>query len=309
MRPTRPNSMLTITPKTVLPIVLAMVLSNIASAAELGGSFSVGIEHDSNVGVDELDRSSNLSDLGRLISFGTDLKHDFSDTTSARIIYDFSTTSYAEFEKLSRKTHSIGGSINRKFDGLTAGLSYFLADTKLDNQSFLAYQRISPSLSGFATKRWFFRGAYVFGDKTLERRPGRDSSFHSVETEGYYFWRGLRRYLNLGYAFRDEDSRADRFDYKSHLVKVRFVERFQLGESLSTLEIGARYEKRDYSAITPSIGQERFDNRTRVLINFDHPLTPRLHWRFYGDYSDYKSNVPSADYEQLILGSAMEWRF
>ena len=87
------------------------------------------------------------------------------------------------------------------------------------------------------------------------------------------------------------------------------MQRFEVFSKLSTLELGLRYEDRDYDEATPSIGERRHDERLRATIEFDVPLTDRINWRVYGGYSDYLSNLPSADYDQSILGTLVEITF
>ena len=275
----------------------------------VSGEVSLGYEYDSNVSVDELDRSSSVGDGGVLFAADISVDHDFTDKTSASASYGYSRIDYQDFEFLNRETHMLGGNISSKWDSFTAGMNYFYINARLDGNDFLTYHRVSPSLSGFVSKRWFLRGAYVFGDKTIANRPGRDAQNHGTELDAYYFWRGLRRYINLGYVYRQEDSQAARFKYKAHQVKLRVVQRFEVFSKLSTLELGLRYEDRNYDEETPSIGERRRDERLRATIEFDVPLTDRINWRVYGGYSDYLSNLPSADYDQSIVGTLVELTF
>ena len=288
--------------------VLFLTNSAIAETT-VSGAVSVGFEYDSNVSVDELDRSSSLGDGGVLFAADISLDHDLSDKTSASASYGYSRIDYQDFDFLSRETHMLGGNISSKLGKVTAGINYFYINAQLDGNDFLTYHRASPSLSGFVSKRWFLRGAYVFGDKKIASRPGRDAQNHGTEMDAYYFWRGLRRYINVGYVYRQEDSQAARFKYKAHQVKIRAVQRFEIFSKLSTLELGLRYEDRDYDEPTPSIGEERRDERVRATIEFDVPLTERVNWGIYGGYSDYLSNLPSADYDQSVVGTKVEVRF
>jgi len=294
------------------PLFLALLMccGDLCKAStEVSADLAFGIEHDSNVAVDEVDRSSNLGDNGRRFGGGIRVDHDFNQNVSGKISYGFNAIDYAEFDRLSRRTNTLGTALSFKLGSLKGGVDYFFTNSRLDNTNFLSYHRLSPSLSGFISKRWFFRGGYVYGDKTLEQRSGRDATSHGLETDAYYFWRGLRRYFNLGYAYKTENSRANRFDFKGHTIKLRAVQRFQLGANLSTLEGGLRYEQRDYQSITPSIGENRFDDRIKIFVRLDYAMTQRLTWRFYTEYSDYQSNLPSADYDQTVLGTEMRFSF
>ena len=313
-----PSNSTTLAPPPIAALTLwlgaalgLMTLSSAGVIAEtlVSGAVSVGYEYDSNVSVDELDKSSSVGDGGALFSADISLDHDFTDNTSASASYGYSRIDYQDFEFLNRETHMLGGNVSSKWEKVTAGINYFYINARLDGNDFLTYHRASPSLSGFVSKRWFLRGAYVFGDKTIARRPGRDAQNHGTELDAYYFWRGLRRYINLGYVYRQEDSQAARFKYKAHQIKLRAVQRFEVFSKLSTLELGLRYEDRNYDEATPSIGERRNDERVRATVEFDLPLTDRINWRVYGGYSDYLSNLPSADYDQSLIGTTVELSF
>lgn len=294
----------------MLICISVWLLAGTASAqTELSGTLSLGLEYDSNVSVDELDRASNVGDTGRLLNVDLGVEHDFSEATSASLSYSFAQVNYETFDNLSRQTHMLGADISTDWGAATTGINYFYINALLDGEDFLTYERVSPSVSGFVSKRWFLRGAYVHGEKRVTRRPGRNARNDGVEIDAYYFWRGLRRYINAGYVYRLEDSQAPRFDYAAHQLKLRWVQRFELWSELATFELGARYEVRDYSSITPIIAEERDDDRLRLKAELDMPLGKQVNWLIYAGYSDYVSNLPAADYEQTLIGTRVEWSF
>ena len=294
----------------LLTAIIMMVVPRLAFAeTELSGALGLGYEYDSNVAVDELDRASNLGDNALVSSLDLALDSDLTDSTAASLSYDYSRVDYQSFDTLSRETHMLGANLSSDWGAVTTGINYFYIAALLDGDDFLTYQRISPSLSGFVSKRWFLRGAYVHGEKDVSRRRGRNAINDGLELDSYYFWRGLIRYFNIGYNYRTENSQADRFDYDAHQVKIRFVQRFELGDRLATVELGLRHEVRDYTGITPSIGEERDDDRTRFKIEMEVPFGEHIQWLVYAGYSDYVSNLPAADYEQSLVGTRIEILF
>jgi hypothetical protein len=75
------------------------------------------------------------------------------------------------------------------------------------------------------------------------------------------------------------------------------------------MELGVRYEERAYEGLSPSIDEQRWDKRLRLTGEIEIPLLENLYVTVYGGYSDYDSNLPSADYYQSVLGSRIEFIF
>ena len=272
-------------------------------SAELG----VGGEYDSNVSVDEVDLSSGQSDYAFTADFELGLRHSFSERTKAAVNYDISQATYSEFSRVDRVTQILGADISRDLGSSSAGLSAYFIDSRLDGDAFLRYLRLSPSLSGFLSQRWFARGAYVWAEREIDQRTARDATTHAGEIDLYYFHRGLRSYANFGYRYRDEDAVAPEFDFTAHSLKLRYIRRFDLFERRAKAEIALRYELRDYLFDEPTIGEPRDDDRLRLKLDFEIPVTTRTTWQLYYSYGDYESNLPRADFIQTIMGTRLQF--
>ena len=193
--------------------------------------------------------------------------------------------------------------IDERLEGVVAGMTHDGDAVRPGGDGFLELWRVSPAVSGFLSKRWFTRGAYVFSDKTLDERADRDAQTHAGEADLYFFRRGLRSYFNVGYQFKNEDAEAARFDYRSHNVKLRYIHRLEVFSRLAKIELSWRFEDRDYLSETPSIGEDRDDTRNRWKVDLEYPVTDRATVQLYGGYAEYDSNFPAADYYQTVFGT------
>ncbi len=264
---------------------------------------AVGAEYDSNVSVEEVDATSGESDHALILDLELGMDQQINECTDLSLSYDFGNSKYNEFSQVDRQTHILGADLAYDAGDVNTGISAYYIDARLDGDGFLELWRVSPSVSGFLSKRWFARGAYVFSDKTLDERPDRDAQTHAGEADLYFFRRGLRSYFNIGYQFKDEDAEAARFDFESHNVKLRYIHRLEVFSRLAKIELSWRFEDRDYSSETPSIGEERDDTRNRWKVDLEYPFTDRATLQLYGGYADYESNFPAADYYQTVFGT------
>jgi hypothetical protein len=269
----------------------------------------VGAEYDTNVSVDEVDAASEQSDYAALLGAQFEYQHEFTGGAEISLGYDFTQTLYDEFSNLDRQTHMLSADLKHKVKTVDIGISYHYIDSLLDNDDFMSIERASPYASMFLSRKIFARAAYVYTDKKIDNRNARDADTDAGELDLYWFRRGLRSYFNFGYRYKDEDANADRFDYKSNSLKLRYIQRFQLFERLAKLELAWRYEDRDYASHTPSIQEDRADDRQRWEIDLEIPVLEDAAILFYYKFSDYDSNLPRADYLQHVAGTEFVYRW
>jgi hypothetical protein len=278
---------------------------NTTFRAEVG----TGIEYDSNVSVTEVDAASGESDVAIFVDAGVAVKHRINDRTEVGLNYDFTQNRYDEFSEVNRQTHLLGVNGGYDLGRVSAGFSGYFIHSRLDGEAFLDYTRISPALSGFLSRRFFARGAYVYSERKIDQNSDRNADTSAWEGDLYFFWRGLRSYFNIGYRYRNEDADSEEFDFSSHSLKLRYIQRLQLLERDAKLEFAWRFEDRDYRSPTPEIGEERMDNRSRWKVDLEVQLNPSWYWQLYSGYGDYSSNLPRADFTQTVLGTRIDYRW
>lgn len=268
-----------------------------------------GREYDSNVTVSEVDSSSGESDYAWTMDLGVGVNQSLGEKTDLSLNYDFSQSLYDEFSLVDRQTHIVGANLSTDLTRTKAGLSAYYISSRLDGDPFLEYLRLSPSLSGFISKRWFARSAYVYAERSIDGRSDRDANTHSLEGDLYYFHRGLRSYFNIGYRYRDEDTVLDALDFRSHGIKIRYIRRFAIGSTQAKGEVSWRYEERRYLSPDPVISTERSDDRGRFKLDLEVPLGNRTTLKWYYSYGNFASNLPRADFTQTIVGTRLEFKW
>jgi len=280
-----------------------------AGTTHFSAEVGLGGEYDSNVSINELDASSGRGDYALTADAQLKVDYDFTPYTDVSATYNFSHTAYQEFDRLDRQTHLLGLDFAHSFKPVTSGVTLYYINAQLDGNDFLEYYRASPYVSGFMAKKWFVRGAYVYSDKSIDQNPGRDADSHAGEFDLYYFRRGLRSYFNAGYKYKNEDAVDAPYDYVSNTFKLRYIHRAQWWDKVVKFELSWRFENRDYSSITPSIGEKRGDKRHRWALDMEYPVFKQGAIELFGGYSDYSSNYPSADYDQYLVGTRMSYRW
>jgi len=285
-------------------------VSPLASAgSEFGLELAAGYAWDDNVGLDEVERATGESDEVTSLEIQGAAAFSFDDRASVRISAGLVDDSYRQFSQVDRRTESLGINLETMLGKATVGINWFDVSADLDDEAFLTYERLSPYVAGFLSKQWFIRGEYVYGEKTIARRPGREADSHSVSIDSYYFIQGLKRYAVLGYTFRVDNARANRYDYDSHALKLRYVHRESLANLPLELELEGKFEDRRYKSPDPFIQTEREDTRLRLSAELRLLITEYASISVHVKNSDYDSNLPTASYSDLVVGTELRLAF
>ena len=291
-----------------VPLLLLLYFEH-GLCAEFDLELSAGYAWDDNVGLDELERATGESDEVTTLEAQASALFTHDSMGSLRLSAGLVDDSYQKFSQVDRRTESYGVNLETQIGPATVGFNWFDVSADLDGEQFLKYERWSPYLAGFLNKQWFLRGEYVYGEKEIENRPARTADSHSLTLDSYYFIRGLKRYAVLGYTFRVDNARANRYDYDSHAIKMRYVHRENLGSLPLELELEGKLEDRHYKSPDPMIGTEREDTRFRFSAEARLFLAQYASVALTLRNADYDSNLPTASYSDLVIGSEFRLSF
>ena len=268
-----------------------------------------GAQYDSVVTLDQLDLSSEVGDTALLLDAKIGYSQSFANDIDLDLSYSYSVLDYQDISEVDQRSHIVNAAITKDVGKAAIGLSGVYISSGLDKGSFLELTRISPHISGFVRPGWFARAGVVYSDKVNELSPDRDATAGIGEFDLYHFPPGKPWYVTVGLKYRDESAKAAPFDYTGHTFKARYVYRLSLLDRQARFELAFRHLERDYNAITPSIGEKRFDRRNRTSVELEISLSPRLDARLYYSYSDWESNLDSVDFSQNIVGLRFRYRW
>ena len=262
---------------------------------------SAGVEYDSNVSVIEVDTSTAEGDFAAVIDLGFEYERDLGENTTFEVGYDFGQDIQFDFSNFDTQTHRGSAELSHDFGAVDSGVSYQLVYSRLGGDGFLRLHRASPYVASYLGDRQaYVRLSYIFTDKDFIDRPERDSSVNAGSAEVFYFINGLKTYLIAGYRYESEEANAAEFDFNSHNIKTRLVQRIPFQGRNAKLRGGWRYENRNYSAVTPSIGEIRDDERHRFDISLEVPWNDIVYTELEYRYDIFDSNLPSVDFNQSV---------
>ncbi len=293
----------------VSPAMAQSDASDTNSESDFSVQLRVGAEYDSNVAVEDIDTNSGQDDVK--FRFSGDLSYETSIAPDAEleIGYRFSQSLHEEFDEFDVQTHQASVELSQDYDtvGVDVGARYIHA--RLGGDSFIDLARLSAAVQGYVSEDLLVRGSYAFTDKDFAGRQDRDAKALRFTLTGYLFVDGRKTYLIGSSGLRIEEARDPQFDFTGMRFRLELVHRLGPRNRRSRLAVGARYEARDYSSITPSISAERSDDRFRFYGRLRVPVNSWLSVEPRYEFSSYDSNLPSADYEQHIAALTLVSRF
>lgn len=273
-----------------------------AAPAERPVTFSLGsgVEYDSNVAVLELDASSNAGDAAALFEFGVNYDKPGEGVFDFRTGYNFSQTQHEDFEAFDVGIHRGSATFAWDLEGVDTGANLQYAHAELDGEEFLVLEQFSPYVQKLMSERLFLRFALAHTEKTFAGNPERDAEAASLSSDAYVFLNGLTTYMVFGHRYNDEDALDNQFDYSGHELKLQLNRRFEAGSRTLTFKTYLRYETRDYSNPTLSIGERRRDDRYQLEALAELPLGEHVLATFGYKHADNQSNLPNLDFAENV---------
>jgi tetratricopeptide (TPR) repeat protein len=288
------------------------LLNAFESGRETGRRWSVygftGIEFDDNVSVPELDASSDESDVAGFFEAGGRVRILDGSDYDLESSYDFYQSIYAEITEANLQSHALTLAGSKSFGPVDTNLDYNFAASWLGGDGFLNVHRVSPSLGWLPASRWYMTAGYDFRDKDFRIDSDRDAMQHVAVLRNLVLF-GEKRTLDLLYQFEYEDARAAEFDYLGQTAGFRLAtEVAPFGLSLD-LEFGYRFAYRDYQDDTPSIGEQREDQRHFADVVIERRIYKLLTARLTYQHVTSISNLASADYSSNIVNLGVGFEY
>lgn len=295
----------------LLATLLAIALATQAARASDDASFDVraaaGYQHDSNVSITELDTNTGEADNATLLELDLNAKAALSDSVSLNGGYSYSQTNYSTFGEFDTAIHSLRGEVAWRVAGFDTSLALRHFAATLDNERFLDIRQVSPSIARLFGRTLYVRTAFTDSDKSYAGREERDADNSAVNVDAYWLLDGMNRYLAVGYRLDSEDAQDDELDFDGNRFKATYA------QSLDTLPLTMKaqwqIEHRDYDNVTESIGDARRDRRMRTSLNADWQFAEHVGLEGEAAYADYRSNLPGAQFDEVIYSLSLAASF
>jgi len=299
--------------KYVFPMVLLfLVFPNFvwADQPEEGKRWSFDIsggwQTDDNVTETEDDNVSGKEDSAWVVDVSGEYKIFKKENWEIDVGYDFSQADYTHVSDFDSESHT--GRVSASYDigawdfGLNYGYSYNI----LNNDEFLGFHSVVPTVGYFFRQDLYSVFYYGFVTKKFFQESERTGDTHNLGVSQFIFFNDYQAYVLLGYRINNEDTNGSEFDYLGHALSISFQHPLPLN---SEVDLSYSYNLKDYENNTESIGTERRDEIQTVNLNITKQVIEHLDFKM--DYSHTKStsNLNSVDYSgnTVMIGLEMSY--
>jgi hypothetical protein len=299
----------------IIALALAAALLPVSSAdaadkgPEFGFKANAGYQYDSNVNLAEIDENTGEADNALLLSAGAKVSLPIAGGLSASFAYDYAQTSYKEFSQFDLALHHGMAELALDIAGFNTAVTLDRFDARVDRQHFLDITQVSPSVARLFGESFYLRGAYTRAEKGYADAGARDATNDAVRADAYVLFDGMNRYLSAGYRVDSEDAVDGELDYDGNRAMLAYGHRVELGRLPLDLKTSLQYENRDYVNVTEAIGVMRNDKRLRVGISADLQLTEYFGINGEFQYSDNRSNLAAANFDENVYSLNLSVEF
>jgi hypothetical protein len=204
-----------------------------------------------------------------------------------------------------------------RFDPVRFNLRYDFAFTKLDlNQRYQRVHRITPSMTvsegrwGLSELFYQYQDIDYFFDNLISDTD-RDGQQHTAGINQFVFLEDPIQYVRVGALYDSYQPTGDEFRYGGFELSAGMG--VQLPWKI-VLTAAYRFVRRDYRHATlfvprAATGTQRYDRINQVELEMVRPITEHLELSVLAWVEDHDSNVKTFDYNRVIAGSYLTYRF
>ena len=295
------------------PIVLAQqdlpVPDEQEETLEFSGAVAVGAEHNDNLSVAELESASGRSDTAATLNANGDVSWRPAERTNVAAGYSYSGSRYQDFDGFDLDLHLLYADLSHDFASLTLGTNYYFAAAQLGGDAFLELSQYSFYAGKLFANEWYVRGALNFTDKEFDVFDERDADNEGYGVDLYRFFNAGRSNVMAGYAYEEENTRGPSFDYDADTLRLRLNHRFTVANLPARMQLGFRWQDRNYSSISPSIGVPRDDSQRVAEARMEVDVVENVAVVGGWEYADYSSRLPTADFTNNRITLAVKASF
>jgi hypothetical protein len=296
----------------ILYLSLAITgITNIAFAATPTAKFEfeTGAEYDSNLSVIELDQNSSEGDWSILAKANINGQWQATDKVKLKAGAGYSSKTHQDYSEFNLAITQAFVDASYDFQPITLGISYHHADAELDNQDFLTLQQRSVYVSRLINQTIFLRAAINDQDKDFPNTTGRNAGNRGFSGDAFFFFNQGQTFFTLGISNEKENTEINEFDYDAINVRSSVSHQFSLWNKKNRVQLGWRFDNRDYSTVTELIDAKRQDERRITTLEWELETNNWLSLIGKLESGNYHSNLASADYSETISSVTLKARF
>lgn len=293
-------------------LLVAMFLISASSQATTPAThieLETGAEYDSNLSVIELDKNSAAGDWSAVANARLHSQWQATGKTKLKGGLSYNSKTYQDYREFDLTIKQAFIDASYDFQPLTLGASYHYADAELDDQDFLTLHQRSIYISRLIKPTFFLRAALNDQDKDFPISGTRNADNQSLAGDAFFFFNQGKTFFTLGLTGEKENAGANEFDYDGVNFRTSLNHQFSLGNTKNRLQLGYRYDQRNYSAVTAAIEAKRADERRITTLEWQVETTKWLSLVGKVERGNYDSNLAAANYSETVSSLMLKASF
>lgn len=282
-------------------------ISDEKSWFSLTGKGYVAYQHDSNVGISELDTNSNSADSARYIKGNLKLSITPTDAWVNDLSVTHSDTAYSEQSEFDLDITTVGVASSYAFEAAKVGVHYYHANASLGSKRFLSYEQYGLSLGKLIMQRGYVRLSADKVTKQFETALDRNSNADTLRADMFWFFED-DDFVEFALTYQDEDASDNAFTFKSNGLEMGYSYPVSFFSKVLTFKLAYQLNNRNYAnATTGGIGRE--DDSQRIKLDINYEVLRNMDVVLSAHSGDFESTLAQADYSETVAEIGVNFHF
>lgn len=314
------------------PLFLALTLISTSLSVSAtdsltwSGSVTAEREHDSSVGLDQVDDVSRESDYSKQLKAALGMKWQATKNWQLATSLQGKNKVYDQFSEydlnqqhltLSTKYSYAGTGYSYRFDGVKA---------KIDGDDFLNFSQSSLAIDRLIDSEVYLRASISANKKDYIELDDRDAKATIVGLDSMMFSNNGSSHVSLNVSLENETAQVELFDNNTINLNSAFQHKFKQAYFPTTFVTGVRFSRKTYENFDIEsanddggfltgwqpqevIIENRVDMRLQWMASLDIELTEWLGLLIKTSYVDNDSNYEAVVYEEQVTSLGLSARF
>lgn len=292
-------------------LMLLSAIAVTASAQEDSVDFSLGagLQHNSELFIDELDAASEKGDTANVFELGLDGNWKATERFSVSGGLNLTDKDYDQASNFDNQIQraNVGASLDVTYFDI--GMDHYRAEADLNDEKLLSLSRSSLNVSKLFGHSVFVRLEASQTDKDFEQQVARSADVDGIDGSVYYFFDQGNSFVTVGLNRESQNAQDEVYDFDGTTSRIQLSTKSDWFNIEHQFQLSWKNESRDYSVPAGDQTEPRYDERYITQLSWKLNFSDELSLINDVSRKNYRSGESQDNYNAWEAGTLLEFTF